>query len=136
MTNLVGNAVKYSPAGTLVRVTVTSEGDRAVLLVDDEGPGVAEVDRARIFSRFYRGRGDAVTRTRGAGIGLAIVAEYAASMSGAADVLSAPGGGARFRVTFPAVAVSVTAVVSAPVPVTARPAANPILPGRHDVEIS
>ena len=67
------------------------------------GPGVPAEDREKVFSRFYRGHGDAVARTRGAGIGLAIVAEYAASMSGHARVSAAPGGGARFSITFPLV---------------------------------
>jgi signal transduction histidine kinase len=106
VTNLVGNAAKYAPPGTHISVTVQVEGDRAVLLVDDEGPGVPERDRERIFSRFYRGHGDAVTRTRGAGVGLAIVAEYAASMSATASVRSAPSGGARFKISFPAVGVT------------------------------
>jgi signal transduction histidine kinase len=104
VTNLVGNAGKYAPDGTTITVTVLPIGDRqAVLLVDDEGSGVPVEDRERVFSRFYRGRGDTVVRTRGAGIGLAIVAEYAASMSGVATVSEAPGGGARFCVTFPTV---------------------------------
>jgi signal transduction histidine kinase len=103
VTNLVGNAAKYAPGATRISVTVQPDGDRVVLLVDDEGPGVPEADRERIFSRFYRGRGDSVSRTRGAGVGLAIVAEYAASMSGSASVGAAPSGGARFRVSFPAV---------------------------------
>lgn len=104
VTNLVGNAAKYSPAGTTITVTVQRDGDRVQLLVDDEGPGVPVADRERIFSRFYRGRGDEVASTRGAGIGLAIVAEFAASMSGAAAVGHAPSGGARFSVSFPAAA--------------------------------
>jgi signal transduction histidine kinase len=103
LTNLVGNAAKYSPGGTSITVTVRAEGDRAVLLVDDEGPGVPVEDRERVFSRFFRGRGDSVARTRGAGIGLAIVAEYAASMSGVVSVGQAPGGGARFSVSLPIV---------------------------------
>lgn len=102
VTNLVGNAAKYSPAGTAITVTVHLDGDRVELLVDDEGPGVAERDRDRVFSRFYRGQGDGVARTRGAGVGLAVVAEFAASMSGAAAVRQAPSGGARFCVSFPA----------------------------------
>jgi signal transduction histidine kinase len=102
ITNLVGNAAKYSPKGTRITVSVASDGQRVVLTVDDEGPGVAEADRERIFTRFYRGRGDAVSSTRGTGVGLAIVAEFAASMSGTAVVQEAPSGGARFRVTFPA----------------------------------
>lgn len=117
--NLVGNAAKYSPKATRITVTVRLEGDRVVLLVDDEGPGVPEEDRERVFSRFYRGRGDSVTRTRGAGIGLAIVAEYAASISGTAAVQRAPSGGARFRVSFPAVGVY-AGVVDEGVPDVAR----------------
>lgn len=105
VTNLVGNAAKYSPDSTPISVTVRLDDDRAVLLVDDEGPGVPEADRDRIFSRFYRGRGDSVLRTRGAGVGLAIVAEYAASMSATASVRTAPSGGARFSISFPAVGV-------------------------------
>jgi signal transduction histidine kinase len=105
VTNLVGNAAKYSPPGTSITVTVQREADRAVLLVDDQGPGIHTEDRARVFSRFYRGRGDSVTRTRGAGIGLAIVAEYAASMAGTAGVDDAPDGGARLRISFPSAGV-------------------------------
>ncbi|HEY8301454.1 MAG TPA: HAMP domain-containing sensor histidine kinase [Jatrophihabitans sp.] len=104
VTNLVSNAAKYSPADTTITVGVRLAGDVVTLLVDDQGSGVAVEDRDKVFSRFYRGRGDAVARTRGAGIGLAIVAEYAASMSGAARVSDAPGGGARFSITFPLVA--------------------------------
>lgn len=109
VTNLVGNAAKYAPSGTRISVTVQAEGDRAVLLVDDEGPGVPDADRERIFSRFYRGHGDSVVRTRGAGVGLAIVAEYAASMSATAAVRTAPSGGARFSISFPAVAIGAPA---------------------------
>lgn len=102
VTNLAGNAAKYSPPGTLIRVTVRPDGERVALIVDDEGPGVAAPDRERIFSRFYRGTGTAVKETRGAGVGLAIVAEYVASMSGVVSVDEAPTGGARFIVSFPA----------------------------------
>ncbi len=104
VTNLVSNAAKYSPAGTTITVGVRIAGDVVTLLVDDQGPGVPVEDREKVFSRFYRGHGDAVARTRGAGIGLAIVAEYAASMSGVARVSAAPGGGARFSITYPLVA--------------------------------
>jgi signal transduction histidine kinase len=103
LTNLVGNAAKYSPAGTTIRVVVREEDGRAVLHVDDEGAGVAPADRDQVFSRFYRGKGDAVTGTRGAGLGLAIVHEFAASMGGTASVSESPSGGARFTVRFPLV---------------------------------
>ena len=101
LTNLVGNAAKYSPAGTTIRVIVREEGGKAVIHVDDEGPGVAPGDREQVFSRFYRGSGDAVVNTRGAGLGLAIVHEFAASMGGVASVTESPSGGARFTVRFP-----------------------------------
>lgn len=101
LTNLVGNAGKYSPAGTTIRVRVQALADRAQLVVDDEGAGVPAEDRDQIFSRFFRGRGDAVINTRGAGLGLAIVREFAASMGGEVSVSSAPTGGARFMVTYP-----------------------------------
>lgn len=115
VTNLVGNAAKYAPEGTRITVAVRADGDRAALVVDDEGPGVPAEDRDQIFNRFYRGHGDPVTRTKGVGIGLAIVAEYAASMAGVATVAQAPSGGARFIVSFPAVGPLADAVGGLPV---------------------
>ena len=102
VSNLVGNAAKYSPKGSRIAVSVRTSGDRVLLVVDDEGPGVDESDRERIFTRFYRGRGDAVAATRGTGVGLAIVKEFTASMSGTVSVERAPSGGARFCVSLPA----------------------------------
>ena len=101
VTNLVGNAAKYSPVGTEIRVLVRHADGRAELVVDDHGPGIPTAEREQIFSRFYRGRGDEVTRTRGTGLGLAIVTEFAASMSGRVRVTEAESGGARFAVDFP-----------------------------------
>jgi signal transduction histidine kinase len=101
VTNLVGNAAKYSPAGTTIRVHVNGGGDAAHLIVDDEGPGVPPNEREQIFSRFFRGAGDAVTRTRGAGLGLSIVTEFATFMDGAVSIGTSPGGGTRFEVTYP-----------------------------------
>lgn len=100
LVNLVGNAAKYSPAGSTIRVRV-ERGETARLIVDDEGPGVPEEEREQIFSRFFRGKGDAVIRTRGAGLGLAIVTEFAASMGGEVSIDSAPSGGTRFEVSYP-----------------------------------
>jgi signal transduction histidine kinase len=74
---------------------------RAMLAVEDEGPGVPAPEREQIFSRFFRGKGDAVINTRGAGLGLAIVSEFAASMGGKVSVTAAPSGGARFVVSYP-----------------------------------
>ncbi len=101
VSNLVGNAAKYSPSGTLIRVSVSEHRGRVELTVDDEGPGVPPAEREQVFTRFFRGRGDSVVATRGAGLGLAIVSEFAATMGGQVSVTSAEGGGARFVVSYP-----------------------------------
>ncbi|GEP34227.1 hypothetical protein NSZ01_19950 [Nocardioides szechwanensis] len=101
VSNLVGNAAKYSPAGSAIRVRVQAAHGRAELIVDDEGSGVPHDEREQIFSRFFRGHGDVVVRTSGAGLGLAIVSEFAASMGGQVSVADADGGGARFVVSYP-----------------------------------
>ncbi len=101
VSNLVGNAGKYSPAGTTIRVCVTENRGRVELSVADEGPGVPQAEREQVFTRFFRGRGDSVIATRGAGLGLAIVTEFAATMGGQVSVTSADSGGARFIVSYP-----------------------------------
>ncbi len=101
VTNLVGNATKYTPSGTPIRVLVRVREACAEIVVEDDGPGIAEADRERVFSRFYRGEGDEVTRTRGTGLGLAIVTEFAATMGGAVRLEESESGGARFVVAFP-----------------------------------
>lgn len=102
LNNLVSNATKYSPPGSTVAVTVRGTSDQVELAVDDQGPGVAPADRERIFSRFFRGAGEEVVRTRGAGIGLSVVQEFVDQMNGEIRVVDAPSGGARFIVRFPA----------------------------------
>jgi signal transduction histidine kinase len=114
LTNLVGNAAKYSPAGSTIWIRVHADESGAHLSVDDEGPGVAAAEREAIFSRFFRGTGDEVVRTRGAGLGLSIVQEFAGSMDGRVSVSEAPGGGARFTVTYP----QASAAQKAPAPPT------------------
>ena len=113
LSNLVGNAAKYSPAGSTIRVRVQG-GNAAHLIVDDEGPGIPSHEREQIFSRFFRGGGDAVTRTRGAGLGLSIVTEFATFMDGAVSIDTAPGGGTRFQVTYPLHAPEAVGPVAGP----------------------
>ncbi len=72
----------------------------AVLWVRDEGPGIEEQDRQRIFERFSRAE-SARTRTEGAGLGLAIVAAIAEAHGGTVQVDTPPEGGARFTMTIP-----------------------------------
>jgi two-component system, OmpR family, sensor histidine kinase MprB len=97
VSNLLDNAVKYSPSGAPIEVTVR-DGE---VLVADHGPGIAEEDMPRIFDRFYR---SAAARSKpGAGLGLAIVREAAEAHGGRASAESTSAG-ARFRLTLPAAA--------------------------------
>jgi two-component system OmpR family sensor kinase len=97
--NLLDNAIRYTPEGGRVDVSVQREGDALLLCVDDSGPGIAEADRARVVDRFYRVQG---SPAGGSGLGLAIV-QAIAQLHGASLTLSiAPGlGGLRVHLRFP-----------------------------------
>jgi two-component system, OmpR family, sensor histidine kinase MprB len=92
LSNLLDNAVKFSPADSPVEVVV--EGARVE--VRDHGPGIAEADRARVFDRFYRA--DATRTLAGSGLGLAIVKQFADDHGGTVRAGDAPGGGAAVSV--------------------------------------
>lgn len=100
--NLLSNAAKYSPSGSVISVMLDHDADHARIVVDDTGPGVSEEDRPHVFRRFYRGNSPAAVATRGAGIGLAVVKDLVERMHGSVGVDAAPGGGgARFIVSLP-----------------------------------
>ncbi|MGQ0641478.1 MAG: sensor histidine kinase [Gemmatimonadaceae bacterium] len=99
--NLVDNAVKYGPPGQTICVTLGAVGDGVVLVVQDEGPGIPEDERARIWSPFYRLPADAEGSVGGSGIGLSVVRDLAERMGGNAYVSARRDGavtGARFVV--------------------------------------
>ncbi|HEY0936739.1 MAG TPA: ATP-binding protein [Trebonia sp.] len=101
ITNLLGNALKFTPAGGTVTIRTGPDGVLAVLAVTDTGVGIPADELPRIFDRFWRGREAA--RTSGSGIGLAVAAELAQAHGGALTAASPPGGGARLTLTLPAV---------------------------------
>jgi signal transduction histidine kinase len=85
---LVENALVHTPPGTAVRISARREDGKAVVVVEDEGPGIAADDLAQLFERFYRGDG---TKASGSGLGLAIARELAELMGGELELESRPG---------------------------------------------
>jgi len=100
--NLLSNAVKYSPEGGTVRVEVAARARDVALEVADEGPGVPESDREKVFDWFFQGERPAGARVKGSGLGLAIAREFAVAHGGTLEALAGPGG--RFRLVLPQVA--------------------------------
>jgi two-component system sensor histidine kinase MprB len=94
--NLLDNAAKWSPLGGTVQVRLSVVDGRAELAVADEGPGISEQDRPKVFERFYRAT--AARSMPGSGLGLAIVAQIVEAHEGSVVAGEAPGGGAELRV--------------------------------------
>ncbi|HEX2849625.1 MAG TPA: hybrid sensor histidine kinase/response regulator [Acidimicrobiales bacterium] len=99
VTNLVMNAEKFSPPGTLVEVTVGSADGAAVLAVRDQGPGVPATERERLFRKFARLPEH--RHVKGTGLGLYLVRGIASAHGGQVSVEDASGGGAQFVVRLP-----------------------------------
>ena len=97
MVNLLGNAIRHSPEGAEVAVTLSAADNYASVTVADQGSGIDAADQERIFGKFERGGeggGDA-------GLGLSIARRLASSMAGDVTLVSAPGEGARFTLSLP-----------------------------------
>ena len=98
-TNLLGNALKFTPAGGTVTISTRQDGPSAVLEVADTGVGIPADELPRIFDRFWRGQ--AAAQTSGSGIGLAIAAEIVSAHGGTLTAASQPGEGTRLTLTVP-----------------------------------
>jgi len=96
--NLLTNAIRYSPEGSMVWVRTDREGDLGALIIADQGKGIGTEDQVRIFDKFKRV--DA-SEAGGTGLGLYIARRLARAMGGDISVDSAPGQGARFTFTLP-----------------------------------
>jgi two-component system phosphate regulon sensor histidine kinase PhoR len=99
VSNLLDNAIKYSPRGGTVHAETRDEGELVALSVRDEGAGIEEQDLPRVFERFYKG--DASRATSGVGLGLAIVKHLVRAHGGTVSAVSPPGSGATFTVRLP-----------------------------------
>lgn len=101
--NLAGNAIKFTPAGGRVTLGVRREGEWVTLYVHDNGIGIAESDRERVFETFERGRTNGTGKT-GAGLGLSLVRRLIELHGGHVELQSAPGQGTTVTCYLPAVA--------------------------------
>jgi signal transduction histidine kinase len=100
LTNLIDNAIKYSPAGAEIEVRAYPEDGRVLIDVSDSGPGIAKEDQKLIFEKFGRVTGAGATRP-GTGLGLFIARSIAEAHGGALDVESAPEQGSTFTLELP-----------------------------------
>ena len=101
LTNLVGNAIKYSPGGGEVLVTVDHDGDTVQVSVRDQGIGMSPRDMGQLFEKFYRVDRDEVRRAGGTGLGLYITKRLVEMHGGRLWAESWPGVGSVFRFTLP-----------------------------------
>ena len=99
--NLLDNAIKYTPSGGAVRLSVISSGGKAVLEVEDNGMGIPAEARPHIFERFFRVDKARSREMGGAGLGLSIVKSICTAHGGRVDYQSTEGSGSRFKVELP-----------------------------------
>ncbi len=98
--NLLSNAIRFSPRGGVIRLQLDSRPDCVGIDILDQGPGVAQADRERVFEPFYRGERQPQDTVRGTGIGLSIVKEYIVAHGGRVALPSDSQGG-HFRIELP-----------------------------------
>ena len=103
MTNLVSNALKFTPNGGRITLSATQQKDAVCLKVEDTGPGIAPKDLSRIFNRFeqVRERVEQLDGPKGTGLGLAIAKGLVEAHGGTITVQSELGRGSAFFVTLP-----------------------------------
>jgi len=115
ITNVVDNAIKYAPPGSAIDVRVDASGQQATLTVADQGPGIPDQHRERVFDRFYRIDEGRSRESGGTGLGLAI-AKWAVEVNGGTISLEPAGSGSLFRIVLPRLAVSAPRAVQPGMP--------------------
>jgi PAS domain S-box-containing protein len=104
LVNVIGNAIKYAPGPTPIRITLALDGDHALVTVTDQGPGIPPDELPLVFQRFYRAS-NTRRRVDGSGLGLFIARKVVEAHGGEASVQNAEGGGTTIRFRLPLRAV-------------------------------
>jgi signal transduction histidine kinase len=107
LTNLIGNALKFTPRGGGVSVRLSAGDDQATIEVRDTGAGIPSDELPRVFERFYRGTNTGEARASGSGLGLAIVRSIVDMHGGEIEIASVVGEGTVVRITLPRSATKV-----------------------------
>jgi signal transduction histidine kinase len=102
LSNLVGNAIKYTPDGGRITVRGNAQNGKVILEVEDNGIGIAPDDLPKVFDRFFRAEDTFIQTVEGTGLGLSIVKSIVERHGGEVTVESQLGEGSTFRVTLPA----------------------------------
>lgn len=101
LSNLLDNAIKYSPEGTTVEIVLQAGDDEVVVAVIDEGPGIAEESHQRMFERYFRGTSSSRAGSEGLGLGLYVAHGIVVAHGGRMWVESKPGDGTTFSFSLP-----------------------------------
>jgi two-component system phosphate regulon sensor histidine kinase PhoR len=123
--NLVDNALKYTPPGGTVSLSLAKEDGIAQIAVADTGIGIPQEDLPRVFDRFYRVDKARSRNLGGSGLGLSIAYWIAKAHGGDIEVSSAVGEGTEFRITLPAISANEERRAAELSPTTARPVIEP-----------
>jgi two-component system sensor histidine kinase SenX3 len=125
LTNLVANAVAYSPEGTRIAVAARARSGFAEIAVTDRGIGIPRTSRSRVFERFYRVDQSRASSTGGTGLGLAIVKHIATNHGGSVTVWSEEGLGSTFTLRIPLVSPAAEARPDEVIPAVEKEDAGP-----------
>lgn len=101
MNNLIDNAFKYSPKGSVIEISTITNNNHIKINVADQGSGISEIDQEYIFDRFYRTASARASENKGSGLGLAIVKNLINSLNGEVGVSNRPEDGSIFWFTLP-----------------------------------
>ena len=112
--NLVSNAMKFSPPGSTITIRVVEESTEAIVSVEDQGPGLTEEDKAKLFDRFANLSAKPTGGEKSIGLGLSIVKHLVESMAARIWVDSKPGEGASFRIALPRCQPETSAAITEP----------------------